>query len=82
MVSERKEYLQEEGLAGNKSNDYRPGRTHGHGQILTFRIPRDRYGNFHPLHTGQANEKSVILFMGKRTKGEKSYQPQVSGIDT
>ena len=48
MVSERREYLQEEGIAGNKCNGYRPGRTYGHGRTLTFRIPRDRYGNFHP----------------------------------
>ena len=47
MVSERREYLQEEGLAGNKCNGYRPGRTYGHGRTLTFHIPRDRYGNFH-----------------------------------
>ena len=47
MVSERREYLQEEGLAGNKCNGYRPGRSYGHGRTLTFRIPRDRYGNFH-----------------------------------
>lgn len=36
------------GLRGNKGNDYRPGRTYGIGRTLTFRIPRDRYGNFHP----------------------------------
>ena len=48
MVSERREYLQEEGLAGNKCNGYRPGRSYGHGRTLTFRIPSDRYGNFHP----------------------------------
>ena len=48
MVSERREYLREEGLSGNKCNGYRPGRTYGHGRTLTFRIPRDRYGNFHP----------------------------------
>ena len=48
MVSERREYLQEEGLSSNKCNGYRPGRTYGHGRTLTFRIPRDRYGNFHP----------------------------------
>ena len=41
MVSERREYLQEEGLAGNKCNGYRPGRSYGHGRTLTFRIPRD-----------------------------------------
>ena len=48
MVSERREYLREDGLSGNKCNGYRPGRTYGHGRTLTFRIPRDRYGNFHP----------------------------------
>ena len=41
MVSERREYLREEGLSGNKCNGYRPGRTYGHGRTLTFRIPRD-----------------------------------------
>lgn len=48
MVSERREYLREEDLRGNKGNGYRPGRTYGMGRTLTFRIPRDRYGNFHP----------------------------------
>lgn len=48
MVSKRREYLHEEGAAGNKCNGYRPGRTYGHGRTLIFRIPRDRYGNFHP----------------------------------
>ena len=48
MVSERREYLREEGLSGNKCNGYRRGRTYGHGRTLTFRMPRDRYGNFHP----------------------------------
>ena len=48
MVSERREYLREEGLRGTKGNGYRPGRTYGMGRTLTFRIPRDRYGNFHP----------------------------------
>ncbi|MDE6870547.1 MAG: transposase [Bacteroidales bacterium] len=48
MVSERREYLREEGLRGNKCNGYRAGRTYGMGRTLTFRIPRGRYGNFHP----------------------------------
>lgn len=48
MVSERRAYLREERLSGNKCNGYRPGRTYGHGRSLTFRIARDRYGNFHP----------------------------------
>lgn len=48
MVSERREYLQEEGISGNKCNCYRPCRTYGHGRPLTFRIPCDRHGDFHP----------------------------------
>ena len=48
MVSERSEYLREEGLTGNKCYGYRPGRTYGHGRTMTFCIPRDRYDNFHP----------------------------------
>ena len=48
MLLERKEYLNKEGLRGNKCNGFRPGRTYGHGRTLNFRIPRDRYGNFHP----------------------------------
>lgn len=48
MLSERREYLREDCQRGNKGNGYRPGRTYGMGRTLTFRIPRDRYGNFHP----------------------------------
>ena len=47
MVSERREFHQKESLVGNKCNGYRPDRAYGHGWILTFRIPRSRYGNFH-----------------------------------
>jgi transposase-like protein len=46
MMSERKEYLSS--VDGNKGNGYRQGRSYGHGRMLEFRIPRDRYGNFHP----------------------------------
>ena len=47
MVAERGEYLR--GIDdGNKCNGYRLGHTYGHGRRLEFRIPRDRYGNFHP----------------------------------
>lgn len=47
MVAERGEYLR--GMDdGNKGNGYRLGHTYGHGRRLEFRIPRDRYGNFHP----------------------------------
>ena len=46
MVAERSEFLADN--PGNKGNGYRPGKTYGHGRKLEFRIPRDRYGNFHP----------------------------------
>lgn len=46
MLAERREFLS--ASPGNKGNGYRPGRTYGQGRTLTFRIPRDRYGNFHP----------------------------------
>ena len=46
MVAERGEFLSEN--QGNKGNGYRPGHAYGHGKKLEFRIPRDRYGNFHP----------------------------------
>ena len=48
MVVERREYLREGFSSGNKGNGYRPGHTYGRGRTMTFRIPRDRYGNFHP----------------------------------
>ena len=48
MVSERREYLRENSASGNKCNGFRPGHNYGHGRTLTVRIPRDRYGNFHP----------------------------------
>ena len=46
MVAERSEFLSED--HGNKGKGYRLGYTYGHGRCLKFRIPRDRYGNFHP----------------------------------
>lgn len=46
MIAERGEYLSNH--PGNKGNGYRPGSTYGQGRRLEFRIPRDRYGNFHP----------------------------------
>ncbi|MCH5237987.1 MAG: transposase, partial [Muribaculaceae bacterium] len=47
MVAERGEFLRGD-VVGNKGNGYRPGRTYGQGKRLEFKIPRDRYGNFHP----------------------------------
>lgn len=46
MIAERREYLLSD--IGNKGNGYRLGHTYGQGRKLEFRIPRDRYGNFHP----------------------------------
>jgi transposase-like protein len=46
MVAERGEFLRDN--PDNKGNGYRPGHTYGQGRKLEFRIPRDRYGNFHP----------------------------------
>lgn len=46
MVAERSEFLSNS--PGNKGNGYRPGTAYGSGKKLEFRIPRDRYGNFHP----------------------------------
>jgi transposase-like protein len=46
MLSERREYLN--GYPSNKGNGFRQGRSYGQGRVLEFRIPRDRYGNFHP----------------------------------
>ena len=46
MVAERSEFLSDS--PSNKGNGYRPGTVYVHGRKLEFRIPRDRYGNFHP----------------------------------
>ena len=73
MVSERREYLQEEGLAGNKCNGYRPGRTYGHGRTLTFRIPRDRYGNFHPRIL--AKDRSLSGYRPRAFRKERRPHP-------
>ena len=47
MVAERGEFLREQS-DHNKGNGYRFGHSYGHGKKLEFRIPRDRFGNFHP----------------------------------
>lgn len=46
MVAERSEFLHKN--PQNKGNGYRFGHAYGQGRKLEFRIPRDRYGNFHP----------------------------------
>ena len=40
--------MREDGLPGDKGNGFRMGHIYGQGRTLTFRIPHDRYGNFHP----------------------------------
>ena len=47
MVAERSEFLHKQ-EDHNKGNGFRFGHTYGHGRKLEFRIPRDRFGNFHP----------------------------------
>ena len=45
MMAERSEFLHEN--PQNKGNVYHFGHAYGQGRNLEFRIPRDRYGNFH-----------------------------------
>ncbi len=47
MMAERREFLKES--EGNKGNGFRLGRSYGQGRVLEFRIPRDRYDNFHRI---------------------------------
>ena len=47
MIAERGEFLSEQ-TDRNKGNVFRLGHTYGHGRKLEFKIPRDRFGNFHP----------------------------------
>ena len=46
MRAERREFLDYQ--PGNQGNGYRQGKSYGQGRVMEFRIPRDRYGNFHP----------------------------------
>ena len=46
MRAERRDFLDHD--IGNNGNGYRQGMSYGQGRVLEFRIPRDRYGNFHP----------------------------------
>lgn len=46
MRAERREFL--DYSPGNKGNGFRRGKSYGQGRVLEFKIPRDRYGNFHP----------------------------------
>ena len=46
MQAERRDFL--DSNPDNKGNGFRQGKSYGNGRVLEFRIPRDRYGNFHP----------------------------------
>lgn len=53
MVAERREYLHEDGLPGDKGNGFRMSHTYGQGCTLTFRIPRYMIAAewmYHPYH--------------------------------
>jgi transposase-like protein len=62
MSAERGEYLSGD-RSGDKGNGYRLGHTYGQGRTLEFRIPRDRYGNFHP--------QILAIFKGQEEECEK-----------
>ena len=77
MVAERSEFLHEN--PQNKGNGYRFGHAYGQGRKLEFRIPRDRYGNFHPqilaILRNQEEEcdlESYILKDLRRNRSEMS----------
>jgi len=46
MQAERRDFL--DANPENKGNGFRQDKSYGNGRVLEFRIPRDRYGNFHP----------------------------------
>lgn len=46
ILAKRSEFLHK--IPDNKDNDYRLWHTYRQGRKLEFRIPRNRYGNFHP----------------------------------
>jgi transposase-like protein len=57
MRSERRDFLDSQ--PGNKGNGYRQGKSYGNGRVLEFRIPRDRYGNFHPTILALLRDQEV-----------------------
>ena len=70
MMAERRKFLIES--EGNKGNGFRRGRSYGQGRVLEFKVPRDRYGNFHPtilalLHDQE--EESELLASSMYCKG-------------
>ena len=57
MRAERRDFL--DSSPGNKGNGYRNGKSYGNGRVLEFRIPRDRYGNFHPTILALLRDQEV-----------------------
>jgi transposase-like protein len=57
MHAERQDFLASQ--PGNKGNGFRRGKSYGQGRVLEFRIPRDRYGNFHPTILALLRDQEV-----------------------
>lgn len=57
MLSERKTFLRETDLEGNKGNGYRQATRSGIGSKLSLSIPRDRLGVFKPVILGLLDEQ-------------------------
>jgi transposase-like protein len=57
MTAERRDFLDTN--PGNKGNGFRQGKSYGNGRVLEFRIPRDRYGNFHPTILALLRDQEV-----------------------
>ena len=57
MRSERRDFL--DANPDNKGNGYSQGKSYGQGRVLEFRIPRDRYGNFHPTILALLRDQEV-----------------------
>lgn len=57
MLAERRDFL--DARPGNMGNGFRQGKSYGQGRILEFRIPRDRYGNFHPTILALLRDQEV-----------------------
>jgi len=57
MTAERRDFL--DNNPANKGNGFRQGKSYGQGRVLEFRIPRDRYGNFHPTILALLRDQEV-----------------------
>jgi putative transposase len=57
MRAERQDFL--DNNPDNKGNGFRQGKSYGNGRVLEFRIPRDRYGNFHPTILALLKDQEV-----------------------